>query len=67
MLLTADGQPKVTDFGLAKHLNADLGQTATGAILGTPSYMAPEQAEGQANSLARQRTFMPWAPCSTNS
>src|SRR5262249_15599523 len=38
--------PKITDFGLAKHLDAGHGQTHTGTILGTPSYMAPEQAAG---------------------
>jgi serine/threonine protein kinase/tetratricopeptide (TPR) repeat protein len=37
--------PKLTDFGLAKEVNTDSGQTNTGAILGTPSYMAPEQAD----------------------
>jgi serine/threonine protein kinase/tetratricopeptide (TPR) repeat protein len=48
ILLTEDGTPKITDFGLAKRLEeADSGQTGTGAILGTPTYMAPEQAQGK--------------------
>jgi tetratricopeptide (TPR) repeat protein len=48
ILLTVDGTPKITDFGLAKRLEeADTGQTGTGAILGTPTYMAPEQAKGK--------------------
>jgi WD40 repeat protein len=49
VLVTADGAPKVTDFGLAKRLEgspADASPTQTGAVLGTPSYMAPEQAGG---------------------
>jgi serine/threonine protein kinase len=47
VLLTADGAPKVTDFGLAKQIDSDSGQTHSGAVMGTPSYMAPEQAEGK--------------------
>jgi WD40 repeat protein/tRNA A-37 threonylcarbamoyl transferase component Bud32 len=42
VLLTEDGTPKITDFGLAKNLD-EAGQTASGAMMGTPSYMAPEQ------------------------
>jgi serine/threonine-protein kinase len=45
VLLVEDGTPKITDFGLAKKLD-EAGQTASGALLGTPSYMAPEQAAG---------------------
>lgn len=49
VLLTADGVPKVTDFGLAKRLEDDSGHTRSGTVLGTPSYMPPEQAEGGAS------------------
>jgi eukaryotic-like serine/threonine-protein kinase len=48
ILLTADGTPKVSDFGLAKRLAGDDPQlTATWAVLGTACYMAPEQAKGE--------------------
>src|SRR5262249_10643170 len=47
ILLTAESTPKVTDFGLARRLEGDGGLTLSGAPMGTPSYMAPEQAQGQ--------------------
>src|SRR3954453_17655613 len=49
ILLTTDGVPKITDFGLARQLDSDSSETQAGAIMGTPSYMAPEQASGQAH------------------
>lgn len=45
------GFPKISDFGLAKDLENDSQQTKSGAILGTPSYMAPEQATGRASAI----------------
>jgi len=47
ILLDAKGRSKVTDFGLAKKLEGDSGLTASGQIMGTPSYMPPEQASGR--------------------
>jgi tRNA A-37 threonylcarbamoyl transferase component Bud32 len=52
VLLTADGTPKVADFGLARWLGSASEQTASGEILGTPRYMAPEQAAGQLERLS---------------
>ena len=46
ILIDREGRPHVSDFGLAKRIDADAGLTQSGAILGTPSYMAPEQASG---------------------
>jgi len=51
VLYTADGVPKITDFGLAKRLDSDDGQTESGQIMGSPSYMAPEQARGHSRNV----------------
>jgi WD40 repeat protein len=47
VLMTGAGAPKITDFGLARLAALDSGLTTAGAIMGTPSYMAPEQADGR--------------------
>ncbi|HEY1784328.1 MAG TPA: serine/threonine-protein kinase [Pirellulales bacterium] len=47
ILIDVDGRPHVSDFGLAKRIETDSNLTHSGAILGTPSYMAPEQAGGR--------------------
>jgi WD40 repeat protein/serine/threonine protein kinase len=51
VLLAEDGSPKVTDFGLAKRLDDDSGRTREGDVMGTPSYMAPEQAAGHVEAF----------------
>lgn len=51
ILLDAAGEPHVTDFGLAKQLDAGASLTRTGAVLGTPAYMAPELASGDRGAI----------------
>jgi serine/threonine-protein kinase len=51
VLLDADGTPKVADFGLARATDPADVQTHTGSVLGTPSYMSPEQAWGQTHEV----------------
>jgi serine/threonine protein kinase len=47
VLIDNEDEPHITDFGLAKRIGGDKGHTVTGTVLGTPSYMAPEQAQGR--------------------
>jgi serine/threonine-protein kinase len=51
VLLDEQGRPRVTDFGLAKRLDVDAGLTLSGQVMGTPSYMSPEQAAGKVSQI----------------
>jgi serine/threonine-protein kinase len=51
ILLAADGTPKISDFGVARRVGDGGGLTQTGVLVGTPSYMAPEQAQGRPDAL----------------
>src|SRR5262249_32765705 len=51
VLLAADGTPRISDFGLAKRLDSETAHTADGQGLGTPGYMAPEQAAGASQAV----------------
>jgi eukaryotic-like serine/threonine-protein kinase len=52
ILIGAEGRPRITDFGLAKRVEDAAELTTTGQILGTPSYMAPEQAAGRIHAIS---------------
>ncbi|MBL8821458.1 MAG: protein kinase [Planctomycetia bacterium] len=51
ILMTKQGEPKIADFGLVKNLEGDSQQTQTGDVVGSPSYMSPEQASGMVKSI----------------
>ena len=65
ILLTAEGTPKVADFGLARHFEGEPALTLSGARIGTPSYMAPEQVIGKAGTIGPAADIYASAPCST--
>ncbi len=52
VLVDLAGNPKVSDFGLAKNVEANAGATATGQVIGTPGYMPPEQAQGRGEDVS---------------
>jgi serine/threonine protein kinase len=51
ILLDRNDEPKVTDFGLARRTESNSDLTRTGAVMGTPSYMPPEQAAGRTDQV----------------
>jgi serine/threonine-protein kinase len=65
ILIDPEGQPHVTDFGLARRLGGDSELTQSGAILGTPSYMAPSRRPARRRQSHRRPTSMASVPCST--
>jgi len=65
ILLDAQGEPQITDFGLAKRVDAPGGMTRSEAVLGTCSYMSPEQAQGHNKDLTPPRTSTAWERCFT--
>jgi eukaryotic-like serine/threonine-protein kinase len=54
VLIDADDRPRITDFGLAKRVETDSGLTRTGDVLGSPSYMSPEQASSRLEEVGPQ-------------
>ena len=58
VMFTLDGTPKITDFGLAKRIDSDDQHTESGQIMGSPSYMAPEQARGHSRAVGTARRHL---------
>ncbi len=54
IMIDQDGRPQIMDFGLAKQLDTDTKFTRTGTTIGTPSYMSPEQAQGENDRIDRR-------------
>src|SRR5262249_4011829 len=54
VMIAADGQPRVMDFGLARRQAGEATMTVEGKVLGTPAYMSPEQARGEAHTADRR-------------
>ena len=64
VLFSSEGTPKITDFGLAKRLDED-GHTESGQVMGSPSYIPPEQADGRAKEVGPAADVYGSAPFST--
>ena len=66
ILVDKKGHPHITDFGLAKRIESDAELTASGAIMGTPAYMSPEQAARAIGARSPRRPMsMAWVRSST--
>jgi tetratricopeptide (TPR) repeat protein len=63
IMITTAGQVKLVDFGLAQYMDAESHLTATGAVVGTPAYMSPEQAAGRRDEVGRRSDVYSMGAC----